>query len=62
MYNFQYNFTKKKIKRCTLLFPDTECNEDPYKTILKNKELFDISNLPVSSEYYCSDNKKYLVK
>ena len=24
MYNFQYNFMKKKIKRCTLLFTDTD--------------------------------------
>ena len=28
----------------------------------KYKELFDLSNLPVSSKYYCSDNKKVLGK
>ena len=28
----------------------------------KNKELFDLSNFPVSSKYYCSDNKKVLGK
>ena len=60
MGNVQFSlwFYEKKIKRWTLLFPDTECNEDPYKIILKNKELFDLSNLPFSSKYYCSDNKK----
>ena len=28
----------------------------------KYKELFDLSNLPLSSKYYCSDNKKGLDK
>ena len=28
----------------------------------KNKELFDLSNFPVSSKYYCSDNKKVVGK
>ena len=30
--------------------------------MLKNKELFVLSNLPVSSKYYCNDNKKVLGK
>ena len=28
----------------------------------KYKELFDLSNFPVSSKYYCSDNKKIVGK
>ena len=28
----------------------------------KYKELFDLSNFPVSSKYYCSDNKKVVGK
>ena len=28
----------------------------------KYTELFDLSNLPLSSKYYCSDNKKLLRK
>ena len=28
----------------------------------KHKDLFDLSNLPVSSKYYCSDNKKVVGK
>ena len=26
--------------------------------MFKHKELFDLSNLPVSSKYYCNDNKR----
>ena len=67
MYHFHYNFMKKKFKRCTLLFTDTdclcnECDEDPGKKMYKHKELFDLNNLPVSSKYYCSENKKVLGK
>ena len=39
-----------------------ECDEDLYEIMLKNKELFDLSNLPISSKYYCSDNKKLILK
>ena len=67
IYNFHYNFMKKKFKRCTLLFTDTdclcnECDEDPGKKMYKHKELFDLNNLPVSSKYYCRENKKVLGK
>ena len=30
--------------------------------MFKYKELFDLSNLPANSKYYCSDNKKVLGK
>ena len=33
-----------------------------YAKIYKHKELFDLSNFPVSSKYYCSDNKKVVGK
>ena len=48
-----------------LLFTDTDslCYElyekNPYKKMYKYKELFDLSNFPVSSKYYCSDNKVF---
>ena len=51
-----------------LLLTDTDslCYEiygkEPYKKMYKYKELFDLSNLPFSSKYYCSDNKKVLGK
>ena len=67
MYNFHYDFMKKKFKRCTLLFTDTdslcyECDEDPCEKLYKYKELFDLSNFSVSNIYYRSDNKKVLGK
>ena len=46
-----------------LLFTDTDslCYESyrkkPHKKIYKHKELLALSNFPVSSKYYCSDNK-----
>ena len=36
--------------------------KSPYKKMYKYKELFDLSNLPLSSKYYCNDNKKVVVK
>ena len=36
--------------------------EKLYKKMYKYKELFDLSNFPVSSKYYCSDNKKVVGK
>ena len=52
----------------TLLFSDTDslCYElhekNPYKKMYKYKELFDLSNFPVSSKYCCSDDKKVVRK
>ena len=51
-----------------LFFADTDslCHEVhekiPYKKSFKYKELFDLSNFPVSSKYYCIDNKKVVCK
>ena len=39
-----------------------ECDEDPREKMYKHRELFDFSNLSVSSKYYCSDNKKVVGK
>ena len=49
------------------MFTDTdsfcyEYDEDPREKMYKHKELFDLSNLPVSSKYYCRDNKNVLGK
>ena len=62
MYNFHYYFTIRKFNT-RLLFTDTNSlyyelhEKNPYKKIYKYKELFDLSNYPVSSKYCCSDNK-----
>ena len=67
MYNFHYNFMIRKFNT-RLLFTDTDslCYElhekNPYKNMYKYKELFDLSNFPVSSKYYCSDNKNFVGK
>ena len=54
MYNFHYNFMIRKFNT-KLLFTGTD-------SLCQYKELFDLSNLPLSSKYYCSDNKKVLGK
>ena len=51
-----------------LIFTDTDslCYEiyekNSYQKLYKYKELFGLSNLPLSSKYYCSNNKKVLGK
>ena len=36
--------------------------KNPYKKMHKYKELFDLSNFPKSSKYYCDENKKIVGK
>ena len=67
MYNFHYDFMIRKFNT-RLLFTDTDslCYErhekNSHKKMQKYKELFDLSNFPVSSKYYCSDNKEVVGK
>ena len=67
MYNFQYNCMVRKFNT-RLLFTDTGSlcyqlhEKNPNKIMYKCKELFGLSNFPVSSKYYCSDNKKVVGK
>ena len=63
MYKFWYDFVKKKCKNPILLFTDTdslcfETEENFYEIMLKHKELFDLSNFPKDSKYFCNYNKK----
>ena len=63
MYKFYYDFVKKKCKSPILLFTDTdslcfEPEEHFYEIMFEHKELFDLSNFPKGSEYFCDDNKK----
>ena len=57
---------KKSNTRLLLTETDSLCYEiyekNPYKKMYKYKKLFDLSNFPVSSKYYRSDNKKVLGK
>ena len=67
MDSFHYNFMIRKFN-IRLLFTDTDslCYElhekSLYKKMYKYKKLFDLSNFPVSSKYYCRDNKKVVGK
>ena len=67
MYSFHYNSMVKKFNT-RLLFADTDslCYEiygkNPHKKIFKYRGLFDLSNFPKSSKYYCIDNKKVVGK
>ena len=50
-----------------LLYSDTdsfiyEIGEDFYEIMYKHKEVFDLSNQPKDSKYYCNDNKKVPAK
>ena len=67
MYDFHYNYIKKKYNnRAKLLFSDTDSltyeikAEDIYKDFWNDKDMFDNSNYPESSPYYCNVNKKIM--
>ena len=69
MYNFQYNYIKKKYNnRARLLFTNTDSltyeieAEDVYKDFWNDKDMFNNSDYPESSPYYCNVNKKIIGK
>ena len=69
MYDFHYNYIKEKYsKRSRLLFTNTDSltyeieAEDVYKDFWNDKDMFDNSDYPESSPYYCNVNKKIIGK
>ena len=63
MYKFHYNFMKNNVSIFELLYSDTdsfiyEIGEDFYEIMHKHKEIFDLSNQPKDSKYYCNEKKK----
>ena len=65
MYDFHCNYIKKKYNnRVKLLFTDTDSltyeieAENVYNDFWNDKDMFDNSDFPESSPYYCSVNKK----
>ena len=69
MYDFHYNYKKKKYNnRARHLFTDMDSltyeieAEDVYKDIWNDKDMFDKSDYPESSRYYCNVNKKNIGK
>ena len=67
MYDFHYNFIKKKIN-AELLFTDTDSltyeikSENVYEEFYKWKDLFDFSNYSKDSRFYDESNKKVIGK
>ena len=69
MYDFRYNYIKKKYKdKARLLFTDTDSltyeieAEDVYKDFWNDKDKFDNSDYPESSPYFDKTNKKVIGK
>ena len=69
MYDFHYNYIKKKYgSKAKLLFTDTDslcCEieaEDVYQDFFNDKEKFDNSDYPISSPYFDKTNKKVIGK
>ena len=69
MYDFHYNYIKKRYgDRAKLLFTDTDSltyeieTEDVYKDFWNDKDMFDNSNYPENSPYYCNANEKVISK
>ena len=69
MYDFHCNCIKKKYgHRAKLLFTDTDSlcvvieTEDVYKNFWNDKDMFDNSDYPENSPYYCNANKNVIGK
>ena len=69
MYNFHYNYIKKKYgNKAKLLFTDTDSltyeieAEDVYQDFWNDKDRFDNSDYPESSQYFDKTNKKIIGK
>ena len=69
MYDFHYNYIKKKYNdRAKLLFTDTDSltyeieTVGAYKDFWTDKDMFDNSDYPENSPYYCNTNKKIIGK
>ena len=68
MYDFHYNYIKKKFPDSQLLFTDTDSlfyyiksEKDIYEEFWVDRELFDNSDCPKSSKYFSDEKKKLLV-
>ena len=69
MYDFHYYYIKKRYgDRAKLLFTDTDTlkyeieTEDVYKDFWNDKDMFDNSDYPENSPYYCNANRKVIGK
>ena len=67
MYDFHYNYIRKKYTDCQLLFTDTDSlfyhiktERDVYEDFWLDKNLFDNSDYPKSSKVFFGENKKVI--
>ena len=67
MYDFHYNFIKKKYgDRAILLFTDTDSlcyiiiTDDVYQDLFNHRDMFDNSDYCKSSKFYFDENKKVI--
>ena len=69
MYDFNYKYIKMKYNdRARLMFTDTDSltyeikAKDTYEDFWNDKEMFDNSDYPENSQYYCNANMKVIGK
>ncbi|MCG8571961.1 MAG: endonuclease VII domain-containing protein [Spirochaetes bacterium] len=68
MYDFHYNYIKKKYGKAQLLFTDTDSlcyhitTDDAYEDLYLDGELFDNSDYDKSSKFFFDNNKKVIGK
>ena len=67
MYDFHYNYIRKKYTDCQLLFTDTDSlfyhiktEGDVYEDFWEDRSLFDNSDYPKSSKFFYGENKKVI--
>ena len=61
MYDFHYNYIRKKHTDCQLLFTDNDSG-DVYEDFWEDRSLFDNSDYPKSSKFFYEENKKVIGK
>ena len=69
MYDFHYNYIRKKYTDCQLLFTDTdslfyhiETEGDVYEVFSQDRWLFDNTDYPESPKFFSKENKKIIGK
>ena len=69
MYDFHYNYIRKKYTDCQLLFTDTDSlfyhiktEGNVYEDFWEDRYLFDKSDYPKSSKFFFGENKKVIGK
>jgi len=69
MYDFHYNYIRKKYADCQLLFTDTDSlfyhirtEGDVYEDFWEDRSLFDNSDYPKSSKFFFGENKTIIGK